>query len=136
MVISDRFTDHRFGDCGRRVLLKFKVLLEQGGRLLLELLGLDKDAVLERVGGGQHVLVVVHGVGVEHVAQDGDEELGHAVLLAFGAVVLDGEDEGELGGVEGVGLHGVDQDLLEVELGGEGPAVVDDWFVSLAIPTI
>ena len=62
--------------------------------------------------------------------------LGHLVLLPLGAVVLDGEDQGELGGEEGVRLDGVDQDLLEVQLGGQGPAVVDDGLGVGAVPAV
>ena len=38
--------------------------------------------------------------------------------------------------MEGVGLDGVLQHLLEVQLGGEGPAVVDDGLAAGAVPAV
>lgn len=60
----------------------------------------------------------------------------HLVLLALRAVVLDGENQGELGREESVRLYSIDQDLFEVQLGGQRPAVVDDGLGARAIPTI
>ena len=61
---------------------------------------------------------------------------GHFVLLGLGAVVFDGQDEGEVGNVECVRTNGVLQHLFEINLGGKSPSVVYDGLVAVAVPTV
>ena len=51
-------------------------------------------------------------------------------------MVLYGEDEWVFRCVECVGLDGVLHHLLELDLGGQGPAVVDDGLVALPVPAV
>ena len=63
------------------------------------------------------------------------EDCRHFLLLADGAPVLDGEDDRQAGGDEGVrgdSLH----DFPEGDLGGEGVAVVDDGLAVVAVPAV
>jgi len=60
---------------------------------------------------------------------------GHLLLLREGAVVLDGEYEGEGGGDEGAPLDDLD-DLEEGDLGGEGVTVEDDRQAVLSVPAV
>ena len=97
---------------------------------------LDHDFLLELSRRGQKLLVPVDVPGVEHVPEDVREVFGHLVLLPLRAMVLDGEDQRELRGEEGVGLHRVDQDLFEVQLGRQRPAVVDDRLRAGTVPAV
>ena len=62
--------------------------------------------------------------------------VGHDFLLFDGAVVLDAEDDGVVGGVEGVPGDGVLDHLLEEDLGSEGPTVVDDGLSVVTVPAV
>ena len=68
--------------------------------------------------------------------KDPNEVNCHFVLLGLGAVVFDGEDERVVRSVERVRADGVLQHLFEIYLGGEGPAVVDDGLVAVAVPAV
>ena len=62
--------------------------------------------------------------------------LCHLLLLLLGTVVLEGEDERVLWRVKCVRFHSVNQDLFEVQLRSERPAVVDDRLVARAVPAV
>ena len=99
-------------------------------------LSLDQYFVLEQVWRGQSSKRGIYRVGPEEAPQHAGEQLRHPVLLLPGAVVLDGQDQRVGGGGEGVGLDGVSQDVLEEELGGERPAVVNDRLAVSSVPTV
>ena len=115
-----------------QVLLVLVAVLEVVG----DLLELDEDLAAEVLRGGQRVPLGVDGLRVEGGAEDVAEIVGHLVLLLHAAVVLDGEDQRVRRGVEGVGLDGVDQDLLEAQFRGQGPAVEDHRFAVGSVPAI
>ena len=63
------------------------------------------------------------------------ESLGLDSLLGDVTVLLNGEEEWVLGRCEGVVFDHSD-DIHELDFGGEGVAVVDDWLTVWAIPAV
>ena len=51
-------------------------------------------------------------------------------------MVLNGENDRVVRCVECVGLDGIGNDILEEDLGGQGPAVVDDGLGTGAVPAV
>ena len=93
----------------------------------------------------------------KHLFKDGSEDPGHPCLMALITVVLNGDDHGINGRSEGIFLQrrfkersdffflyrfeitlyldGVD-DISKRKFGGEGIAMIDDWFSSLKVGDI
>ena len=81
------------------------------------------------------MFLVVDVLAIEDVPQDVDQVVRHLVLLLHAAVVLNGEDDGIVGALEGVFLTGLDN-VFEHYLGCQSVAVVNDRLPVSSVPAV
>lgn len=100
-----------------------------------QLLALQQDLAFQLLGGGQAAGDPVQWPVQQHGAQQGAQVPRHHALLLQAAVVLQGQDDGVGGHLEGVVPDGPER-IAEEDFGRERVTVVDDRLQAGPVPAV